>query len=348
MKNKFLILFLLSLVFVACDDTPDDPGVVLPSNLVSTTTVTEGRVDVTATAENANFFTFTFFEGTDSTSVEAANGVADYTFTTSGTHTVRTRAHASYTDFIETSEDVTIDLGPGFTGGIPTTGYTTPLNQPGYTLVWNDEFAGSSLSSDWTQEIGTGNNGWGNNELQFYRAENTQVTDGMLIITAKQELYNGSNYTSSRIKTQGMRSFKNGRIDIRAAVPFGQGIWPALWMLGDEFSNVGWPACGEIDIMEMVGGDGAGGDNTVHGTIHWDNNGSHAEFGGSTTLSSGIYAENFHVYSIIWTETEIRWLVDDQQFHVADISPAALSELNDEFFFIFNIAVGGNWPGNPD
>jgi beta-glucanase (GH16 family) len=144
----------------------------------------------------------------------------------------------------------------------------------------------------------------------------------------------------------GKKEFKYGRVDIRAALPKGQGIWPALWMLGSNFSDVGWPMCGEIDIMELVGGDGK--DNIVHGTTHWDNNGSYANYGGSYRLPTGIFNDEFHVFTIIWDESKIAWLVDDKQYHSIDISPAALSEFRQEFFFIFNVAVGGNWPGSPD
>lgn len=350
-KNKTLqqlsLLVLILLVWTGCKTPVEPDDVVLPSNLVTAITVTEGLVDIDATADNTNFYTFTFYEGDDSTTIESNDGSESYTYTTNGTHAIRTRAHVSYTDYIEVNETVTISLDPGFTGGIPTTGYTTPMTYAGYTLIWNDEFDGTSLSSDWVFETGTGNWGWGNNELQYYREENLQVTDGMMIITAKEENYNGSNYTSSRIKTQGRRSFMHGRIDIRAALPYGQGMWPALWMLGDNITTDGWPACGEIDIMEMVGGSGSK-DNTVHGTIHWDNNGSHASYGNGRTLSSGILAEEWHVFSIVWDQNSIRWLMDDVEYNVADLTPAGLSEFQQNFFFVFNVAVGGNWPGSPN
>ena len=115
-------------------------------------------------------------------------------------------------------------------------------------------------------------------------------------------------------------------------------------MLGGNFGSVGWPKCGEIDIMEVIGSEPA----KLHGTVHWDNNGSHAQYGQSTTLPSGTFADEFHVFTIIWDNQKIRWLLDDVQFNVVDIASAGLSEFHNEFFFIFNIAVGGNWPGNPD
>ena len=226
-------------------------------------------------------------------------------------------------------------------------GYESPISYPGYTLAWQDEFDGATVNkNDWTFEIGRGNNGWGNQELQYYREENTSIADGNLVIEAKQESFSGSDYTSSRLITLNKQSFQYGRIDIRAVLPKGQGLWPALWMLGANFPSVGWPACGEIDIMEMVGGNGK--ENTVHGTVHWDNNGSYANYGGSTTKSSGTFSDAYHVFSILWDETAIRWLVDDIEYHVIDITPASLSEFRQDFFFILNVAVGGTWPGSPD
>ena len=188
--------------------------------------------------------------------------------------------------------------------------------------------------------------GWGNNELQYYRQDNASVENGYLIITAKQQNFGGSNYTSSRLKTQGRQFFTYGRIDIRAKLPYGKGIWPALWMLGESFSSVGWPSCGEIDIMEMIGGNGYN-DRTVHGTVHWNENG-HAMYGGSNSLPSGRFHDEFHVFSIIWDQNSIRWLRDDIQYHTINISGSNLSAFQENFFFIFNVAVGGNWPGSPD
>lgn len=222
---------------------------------------------------------------------------------------------------------------------ITTIGYTTPESYAGMNLVWRDEFDGTSLNTrDWNYE--TGDHGWGNNELQNYVSgtNNAKVANGLLTIEAKRV---GTSYSSARLTTQGKKSFKYGRIDIRARLPQGQGIWPALWMLGDNFPTVGWPACGEIDIMELVGHEPA----KTHGTVHWEHNG-HASFGGNTSLRSGIFADEFHVFTITWDERSIRWYLDDVQYHVIDIN--GLPAFHEDFFFIFNVAVGGNWPGNPD
>ena len=171
--------------------------------------------------------------------------------------------------------------------------------------------------------------------------------DGYLTITAKQQNIGSQVYTSSRIKTQGIQSFQYGRVDIRAKLPYGKGMWPALWMLGDNITSDGWPACGEIDIMELVGG-GSYNDRTVYGTIHWDQTGSHASYGNNSTLSSGRFFDEFHVFTIVWDSSSIKWYMDDQLYNTADISPQDLSEFHNTFFFIFNVAVGGTWPGSPD
>ena len=355
--NYFIYLLALPLFFNSCKKGCTDPNaenynpeakkdngscyfINLPTNLECTITNVDnsGVVEIQATATNENFFTFIFMNATDSTIITSTNGSASYSYSSSGTYFIKTRANLTSSQYIERIDSVTISFS------VNNTGYTTPLNYPNYTLSWNDEFNGTSLSNDWTHELGNGNNGWGNNELQYYREQNTSLENGYLKITAKQEYYGGKNYTSSRIKTQGNVFHTYGRIDIRAKLPFGQGIWPALWMLGENFSSVGWPSCGEIDIMEMIGGNGYN-DRTVHGTAHWESNG-HAEYGGSNSLSSGRFADEFHVFSIIWTPSSIVWLRDDIQYQVIDITN--LSAFHNNFFFIFNLAVGGNWPGSPN
>ncbi len=359
LKKAFAIMMMG--VLLSCS-TEDDGTVQItrPTGLradIEVSTQTEGLVEVSLSAFNANFYRVSFVDTDETVTIESTDGTANYTFGESGTYAIISRAYASYEYYAERIDSVTVTVssGSGSGGGIPTTGYSTPLSYPDYTLVWNDEFEGSSLSSDWTHEIGTGNNGWGNNELQYYRPENTEVRDGYLIITAKNEVFGGRNYTSSRIITQGQESFKYGRIDIRAAMPEGQGLWPALWMLGDNFNTVGWPACGEIDIMEMVGGTGTNrGDKVTHGTAHWQdpaaNNAlNHAQFGTHKTNPSGRnLSEDFHVYSIVWDANNIKWYFDDVQYHQLAISATSLSEFRENFFFILNVAVGGNWPGPPN
>jgi beta-glucanase (GH16 family) len=314
----------------------------LPSNLNYTISYdsTNGLVDVQATASNENFFTIIFFDVQDSLAIRTENGNASYTYSDSGVFQIKIRAHTSDYDYVERIDSVHVT----FEIPVFNTGYTTPISYSNYNLVWNDEFNGSSLNSNWIQEIGNGSWGWGNNESQYYRSENTSVNDGFLTITAKEENFGGFNYTSSRIKTQGNLNYKYGRIDIRAKLPYSQGLWPALWMLGENISSVSWPACGEIDIMEMIGGSGYN-DKTIHGTAHWDDNG-HASYGGSSSLSSGVFNDEFHVFSIIWNSSSIKWLRDDIEYNVLNINN--LSAFHSNFFFIFNVAVGGNWPGYPN
>lgn len=233
---------------------------------------------------------------------------------------------------------------------IPGVGSESPLSYPGYQLVWADEFQGEELDSNyWTHEIGTGNNGWGNNERQYYREDNTFIHDNeYLVIEARREIFGGSQYTSSRIITSGKASFKYGRIDIRAALPKTQGMWPALWMLGDNFWDQGWPSCGEIDIMEMLGHQ----PNKVYGTAHWGPNTNQRQLKERSIFSGseGNFNEQFHVFTIIWEEDKIEWYVNDRLFNT--LTPADMNgfdyPFNESFFFIFNIAVGGIWPGNPD
>jgi beta-glucanase (GH16 family) len=344
--GKMNLIFLLVIGFFSCEKPNPPASVVLPTNLVTAINVNGSVIDVQATAENANFYTVTFIRGADSTVIETTNGSASFTCSVSGTYIVRTQANTSYTDYISKTDTVVVNVTSG-SSGAPTTGYTSPLTYANYSLVWDDEFNGTTLSSDWTFDIGTGSGGWGNNELQYYTNQNHSVNNGYLEITAKEEQFNAQNYTSTRLKTQGIKSWKYGRIDIRAALPYGQGIWPAFWMLGDNISSVSWPTCGEIDIMEMIGGAGAN-DRTVHGTVHWNENGSHAQFGNSKVLSSGRFADEFHVFSIVWNQNSITWLLDNVPYNTVDITPANMSAFHNNFFLIFNLAVGGNWPGSPD
>jgi hypothetical protein len=230
-------------------------------------------------------------------------------------------------------------------------GYITPNSYAGMTLVWSDEFSGANINLDnWTHEIGNGNNGWGNNELEYYTSssENSYLSNGKLIIEAKEQNVSGYNYTSARMISAGKREFTYGRVDVRAKLPEGQGIWPAVWMLGADIFTQGWPACGEIDIMELVGHQSS----EVHGTAHWGNQGSPSTYqGNGYTLAGGKkFSDEFHVFTIIWENNSIKWFVDDVQFFsITDANVTNTSyPFNDNFFFIMNVAVGGNWPGSPN
>ena len=228
------------------------------------------------------------------------------------------------------------------------TGYTTPTSYPGYTLAWSDEFSGSTLNpQSWNFESGGG--GWGNNELENYtsRPQNLFLSQGNLIIEARQESYGGSNYTSARINSAGKQQIQFGRIDIRAKLPVSKGMWPALWMLGSNFSSVGWPACGETDIMELIGVNPS----QVVGSMHWkQQDGSEGTYNNSYSLSGQDFSQQFHVFSLIWSQDSVQLLTDDHMYVNGSIHnvTSGVYPFNSPFFFIFNVAVGGDWPGPPD
>jgi hypothetical protein len=211
------------------------------------------------------------------------------------------------------------------------------------TLIFEEEFDTGTLdTATWNYEIGTGENGWGNGESQYYtdRPENIVVEDGMLKITARQENFAGSAYTSSRIQTYQKFEFQYGRVDIRAKLPTGGGTWPALWLLGSDFETNAWPAAGEIDIMEHVGNQ----QNTIFGSTH-----DPANFGGNSrsvnTVVEGV-SDDFNVYSIIWSENTIRFLINDEEYGA--LSNSGSLPFNKDFFLILNVAMGGNFGGAID
>jgi beta-glucanase (GH16 family) len=226
-------------------------------------------------------------------------------------------------------------------------GYITPDTYPSMQLKWADEFNATSLNTtDWTFELGNGCNislcGWGNNELEVYtdKPENIKLDNGKLVITAQEQ---SGGYTSARIKTENKQELRYGRIDVRAKLPKGQGIWPAIWMLGENIDVVSWPACGEIDIMELVGHEPA----TVHGTVHYRDD-VYKYSSGSTSLPSGDFSDKYHVFTIVWDFNTITWYVDNVPFKQFTNSNIAGWPFNKSFYFIMNVAVGGNWPGPPD
>jgi beta-glucanase (GH16 family) len=226
-------------------------------------------------------------------------------------------------------------------------------------LVWQDDFNtdGEVDATKWSYNEGTGSNGWGNNELQNYtkRAENIQVKDGMLHITAKKESYQGSGYTSARILTKGLYEQKFGRIEARIKLPYGKGYWPAFWMLGanlqegtetpDDPSTVFWPLAGEIDIMEYLGNKPT----TILGSVHGPGYSGGEAVSKSYTLMNDRFDIGFHVFGIEWGENYINYYVDNVLYN--QITPADVSGewvFNKPFFIILNMAIGGNLPGSPN
>ncbi|OQX29645.1 MAG: hypothetical protein B0D92_02675 [Spirochaeta sp. LUC14_002_19_P3] len=227
------------------------------------------------------------------------------------------------------------------------------------SLVWSDEFNGSTIdSTNWTYDTGTGAEkgltGWGNNELQYYtsRSENARIEDipgggRGLVIEARKESYSGSAYTSSRLLTQGLHSWTYGRIEARIKLPIGQGIWPAFWMLGSNINSVPWPACGEIDIMEYLGHEPG----KVHGTIHYGT--PHGWLTSSYSLPGGAkFSDDFHVFAIEWRSGEMHWYVDGTKYSTQRQWSSSEGDypapFDKPFFILLNLAVGGTWPGAPN
>ncbi len=233
--------------------------------------------------------------------------------------------------------------------------------QTGWTLAWADEFngpAGSPVDTTrWAFDVGGG--GWGNNELEYYTDSTRNAsTDGAgsLRITAVKETlarkvarcwYGQCQYTSARIKTKAKFEQAYGRFEARLKLPYGQGIWPAFWMLGADIDTVGWPACGEIDIMENIGREPS----MVHGTLHGPGYSGASGVGGGYTLPAGRFADDFHTFAVEWEPNVVRWYVDGQLYQTrtpADLPAGSRWVFDHPFFMLLNVAVGGNWPGSPD
>ncbi len=229
-----------------------------------------------------------------------------------------------------------------------------PDTEEGYQLLWSDEFDGDSLNEDiWTREIR--DPGWTNNELQAYTDsdDNIFIRDGKLVLKAiKVESGNATGYTSGKVNSQNKADFTYGKVVVSAKVPEGQGLWPAIWMMPQDEGKYGqWPKCGEIDIMEVLGS----ATNIAYGTLHYGE--PHGEQQGKVVLESGTFADDFHEYSVEWEPGEIRWYIDGELYHSANDWFSAVEGEQDKpypapfdqpFFVQMNLAVGGNWPGDPD
>ncbi len=248
-------------------------------------------------------------------------------------------------------------LGACSGGGNATTAIDAPEPVPvdesdGWQLVWQDEFDGDEIDPDnWTYDIGGW--GWGNGEAQYYtdRRENSRVENGLLVIEARQEQYEGSYYTSARLRTQGLQEFQYGRFEARLKVPEGAGLWPAFWMLGANFDEDApdeanrWPHVGEIDVMEYLGRE----PNLIFGTAHGP---GYSGGGGLTKWNpqDQPIADDFHIYAVEWEPDEIRWYYDGEHYHTVDRELVGNREwvFDHEFFLIVNLAVGGQFPGPID
>lgn len=382
MKKIFILpaLFAFAFTFVNCGDKDPDPvkPVEPPTLSISSIAIFEGdnpmgtatfKVNLSRATDQTVTVDYVTADGTAGTPADYVAKTGTITFkpqTTEGVIEINIvgdtlkEADETFTVALSNAKNATIPTGASGIGTvtirnddtyvfIPADGYETPTSYTGYTSAWADEFNGTSLDlTSWGFDVGGG--GWGNNELQYYtnnRPENVFLTDGKLVIQARKETFSGREYTSSRILTKGKKEFTFGRIDIRAKLPVTKGIWPALWMLGKKIDQTNWPACGEIDIMELVGKE----PNKVHATMHWAQpNGSRQLYTTTYTRASGTYADKFHVYSLVWEADQIEIFIDDISYNKFDKSKVggAAYPFNEPFFLIFNVAVGGDWPGSPD
>lgn len=223
-----------------------------------------------------------------------------------------------------------------------------------WKLIFEDNFDKPTIDlAKWSYD--TGNHGFGNNELQYYttREENIYIENSNLVIKALKEDYLGSPYTSGKLWTKGHFSFTYGYVEVKARLPKGKGIWPALWMMPENIEVHGkWSSCGEIDIMELVGHE----PNTIYGTIHYGL--PHTYHGGKYCLEQGSFADDYHVFGLEWDKEGIRWYVDGKLYHEENYwftkkQDGSLVEnfpapFNKDFYLIINLAVGGRWPGYPD
>ncbi len=317
------ILMPVMAFFNSCSKGGSDgpSGTTAPSNLTIAATVAtdnSGNVSFTATAQNATRYEYDFGNGVFQTSI---NGAISYRYPTSGNYTVKVTAKNSGTQSISASTNIVVNVAQ--------------------SLIWSDEFdaPGAPNSSRWTYDLGNGSDGWGNQELQYYtnRAENVIVEGGLLKIKAIRENYNGSTFTSARLKTQGKFDFKYGKVEVRAKVPAGVGTWAAAWALGSNITTAGWPACGELDIMEHLGRE----ENKVYGTLHYPGH-SGGNANGNTRIIQNATSE-FHIYSTEWTASSIKILVDGLLIH--EVPNSSAIPFNHNFFLILNLAMGGNFGG---
>jgi beta-glucanase (GH16 family) len=218
-----------------------------------------------------------------------------------------------------------------------------------WTEVWADRFdgaAGAPPAAHWVPDLGAG--GWGNEELQTYTTENAAHDgEGRLVITAREEARDGATYTSARLTTNGTFAHGAGRFEARARVPAGQGLWPAFWLLGSDFDTVSWPACGELDAMEVRGGE----PETVQAAVHGVGFSGGASIFDTYTLAEGTLADDFHTYAVQVDPGRVSFWFDDVRIHdvtAADLPDGAVWPFDKELFLLVNLAVGGVFGGDPD
>jgi beta-glucanase (GH16 family) len=316
----FYILAILIGLFSCSKKSDPATQNAVPANLVvnaNVSTDNSGNVSFTATATNAVGYEYDFGNGIFQS---VPTGIVTYQYPNGGTYTVNVTAKGAGGQTISKTLQVTVATALG--------------------LVWSDEFNtnGAPDPAKWGYDLGAG--GYGNNELEYYtnRPENVIVENGVLKIKAIKENYNGSPYTSARLLSKGKFAFKYGKVEVSAKLPAGVGTWPAIWMLGDNNNTVGWPDCGEIDIMEHRGSEL----NKIFGTFHYPGHSGGNADGGTKMISNATTA--FHKYSLDWSASAIRIYVDDQLVH--SLANSASVPFNHDFFFILNVAMGGTFGGS--
>lgn len=213
-------------------------------------------------------------------------------------------------------------------------------------LKWSDEFDGNAVDpAKWGYDLG--GSGWGNNELEYYTnsPDNAYVGNGTLIIQAKQQNQGNRHYTSARLLTKGKKDFAFGRVDVRAKLPQGKGLWPAIWMLGSDIDQNNWPVCGEIDLLELRGQE----PNKMLTTMHFGNSfADHRLKGTEKTLASGNFSDAFHLFSVVRSKDQLRFFLDGQLYYTFASGDASPYPFNNPFFVVLNVAVGGDFLGSPD
>jgi beta-glucanase (GH16 family) len=316
-------------ILTSCKKAPANSSVT-PANLTVVANVnpdSSGSVIFTATAKNAVTYTYEFGNGV--ISIPDTSNTMAYQYSLLGTNTYTVTVTATGSTGIAVSKSIQI---------------TVPVKVQGPADVfWSDEFNvdGAPDPTKWGYDIGN-SNGWGNNELEYYtsRAQNAVVQGGVLKITAIKESYNGFNYTSARLLSKGKFAFTYGTVEIRAKLPAGAGTWPAIWTLGSDVDTNAWPACGEMDIMEQHG-DQVG---KIYGTIHYPGHSGANGVGTTTTITDAATA--FHIYKLNWTAATINMYVDDNLYF--SFANTGSVPFNHDFFFILNVAMGGNFGGTVD
>jgi beta-glucanase (GH16 family) len=329
-KIVFPSLFFF-LLMGSCKKAGADNGTstTAPTNLVINAIVSSdgsGKVDFTASATNAVSYAYEFGNGDIKT---AASGIITYQYSVGGTNTYTVNVTATSSSSLTVKKSIQVTV-------------TVTAIEP--KLFWSDEFDkdGAPDPTKWGYDIGTGDNGWGNAELEYYtdRSKNAIVEGGVLKINALKESYNGSAYTSARLVSKDKFAFTYGKVEIRAKLPSGAGTWPATWMLGSNAATVGWPGCGEIDIMEHLGRT----ENTIYGTLHYPGHSGGSADGHTTVITDATKA--FHIYTLEWSAAAVKIYADGVLYHTT-INSSSLP-FNHDFFFILNMAIGGNFGGAVD